>query len=205
MGPGADIDTLCIGPSYVNREEDFFILLCDIFYDMEEVTELQHLDVDVFNSSVLCNVDEQTACSLNGGRVADQILKLVQNFEGVAILYITSIDKKVQALVISIILGRYMGPGADIDTLCIGPSYVNREDVDVFNSSVLCNVDEQTARSLNGGRVADQILKLVQNFEGVAILYITSIDKKVQALVIFIILGRLLDFKLTSQNKGNAH
>ncbi|CAN7016648.1 unnamed protein product [Brassica oleracea var. botrytis] len=80
---------------------------------------------------------------------------------------------------------RYMGPGADIDTLCIGPSYVNREfqgisidllyasvsllvipqDVDVFNSSVLCNVDEQTARSLNGGRVADQILKLVQNFE----------------------------------------
>ncbi|KAH0897338.1 hypothetical protein HID58_046906, partial [Brassica napus] len=83
---------------------------------------------------------------------------------------------------------RYMGPGADIVTLCIGPSYVNREvalfqgisidllyasvsllvipqDLDVSNSSVLCNVDEQTARSLNGGRVADQILKLVQNFE----------------------------------------
>lgn len=40
-GPGADIDTLCIGPSYVNREEDFFIILHDILAEMDEVTELQ--------------------------------------------------------------------------------------------------------------------------------------------------------------------
>ncbi|XP_015061062.1 nuclear poly(A) polymerase 4 isoform X2 [Solanum pennellii] len=40
-GPGADLDTLCVGPCYVNREEDFFILLHDILAEMEEVRELQ--------------------------------------------------------------------------------------------------------------------------------------------------------------------
>ncbi|GFZ04203.1 poly(A) polymerase 2 [Actinidia rufa] len=39
--PGADIDTLCVGPSYVNREEDFFFVLHNILAEMEEVTELQ--------------------------------------------------------------------------------------------------------------------------------------------------------------------
>jgi poly(A) polymerase len=40
-GPGADIDTLCVGPSYVNREEDFFFVLHSIFAEMEEISELQ--------------------------------------------------------------------------------------------------------------------------------------------------------------------
>ncbi|PPD92734.1 hypothetical protein GOBAR_DD10330 [Gossypium barbadense] len=122
-GPGADIDTLCVGPSYVNREEDFFIILRDILAEMEEVTELQpvpdahvpvmkfkfqgisidllyasisllvvpdailsirqyaYLDLDISQGSVLLNVDEQTVRSLNGCRVANQILKLVPNVE----------------------------------------------------------------------------------------------------------------------------
>uniref|UniRef100_A0A804R3S2 Poly(A) polymerase n=2 Tax=Zea mays TaxID=4577 RepID=A0A804R3S2_MAIZE len=40
-GPGADVDTLCVGPSYVNREEDFFIVLHEILAQTEDVTELQ--------------------------------------------------------------------------------------------------------------------------------------------------------------------
>ncbi|KAF5948557.1 hypothetical protein HYC85_014514 [Camellia sinensis] len=36
-GPGADMDTLCVGPSY----EDFFIILHDMLAEMEEITELQ--------------------------------------------------------------------------------------------------------------------------------------------------------------------
>ncbi|KAL6285584.1 hypothetical protein ACE6H2_009974 [Prunus campanulata] len=112
--PGDEIEMLCVGPSYVNQEEDFFFILQNILAEMEEVTELQPLpdahipvmkfkfdgvpidllyasisllvvpeDLDISDVSLLYDVDEPTVRSLNGCRVADQILKLVPNIEKV--------------------------------------------------------------------------------------------------------------------------
>ncbi|KAI3857808.1 hypothetical protein MKX03_033936 [Papaver bracteatum] len=39
-GPGADIDTLCVGPKHVTREEDFFLELYGMLADLPEVSEL---------------------------------------------------------------------------------------------------------------------------------------------------------------------
>ncbi|KAF7124823.1 hypothetical protein RHSIM_Rhsim12G0203400 [Rhododendron simsii] len=117
-GPGADIDTLCVGPSYVNREEDFFFGLHNILAEMEEVTELQPVpDAHV------------------------PVMKL--KFDGVSIdlLY------------------------ASISLLVVPEVSAYEQDLDISDLSVLDNVDEPTVRSLNGCRVADQILKLVPNVE----------------------------------------
>ncbi|KAG9160293.1 hypothetical protein Leryth_018944 [Lithospermum erythrorhizon] len=58
------------------------------------------------------------------------------------------------------------GPGADIDTLCVGPRHATRKDLDISQESILHAVDDETVRSLNGCRVTDQVLHLVPNIQG---------------------------------------
>ncbi|KAK3148034.1 hypothetical protein QOZ80_3BG0289790 [Eleusine coracana subsp. coracana] len=91
-GPGADIDTLYVGPRHAPRNEYFFQWLHDILAEMPEVSELHpvpdahvpvlgfkfngisidllyanlaHVDLDLSQDSILHNVDEQTVRSLN--------------------------------------------------------------------------------------------------------------------------------------------
>ncbi|CAH1453772.1 unnamed protein product [Lactuca virosa] len=103
-GPGADIDTLCVGPRHVSRDEDFFGKLKKMLSDMPYVTELHHVPeahvpmmkfklngVSIYllyaklslwvipEDSILQNADEQMVRSLNGCRVTNQIMRYIQN------------------------------------------------------------------------------------------------------------------------------
>ncbi|PPR98465.1 hypothetical protein GOBAR_AA22199 [Gossypium barbadense] len=145
-GPGADIDTLCVGPSYVNREE--------------EVTELQpvpdaHVPVMRFKFQGI-SIDLLYA-SIS--------LLVVPDFLIESGLY----ESKEEAAKREEVLGHISEQtrfAISIDLLYASISLlVVPDDLDISRESVLHNVDEQTVRSLNGCRVADQILKLVPNVE----------------------------------------
>lgn len=106
---GADIDTLCVVPKQV-KKEDFFKDFQKILRERPEVEELTAVeeayvpvmnmefsgipidlvfasidvnkvgdDLELFDNNLLRNLDEPTARSLNGSRVTDDILRLVPN------------------------------------------------------------------------------------------------------------------------------
>ncbi|OZJ02461.1 hypothetical protein BZG36_04108 [Bifiguratus adelaidae] len=108
-GAGADIDTLCVLPSMVTRE-DFFETMYEILKEREEVAELtavpdayvpvikmhfQGIPIDFVcailrlqkipdtlelkDNNLLRDIDERDVRSLNGSRVTDEILRLVPN------------------------------------------------------------------------------------------------------------------------------
>lgn len=108
---GADIDTLCVVPQMVDRE-DFFTVFVDMLRETEDVTEVRpvavafvpliklyfdgiemdilfarlnletiHEKIDLKDSNLLRNLDEKCVRSLNGCRVTDEILHLVPNIE----------------------------------------------------------------------------------------------------------------------------
>ncbi|TDL29399.1 poly polymerase [Rickenella mellea] len=108
-GPGSDIDTLCVVPKHVSRE-DFFDVFEPMVRDFEGVTEVSGVpeafvpiiklkisgiaidflmarlalstipeDLSLRDDNLLRNLDERCIRSLNGSRVTDEILRLVPN------------------------------------------------------------------------------------------------------------------------------
>ncbi|KAL5530370.1 PAP1 [Sanghuangporus sanghuang] len=108
-GPGSDIDTLCVVPKHVSRE-DFFEIFEPMLREFEGVTEVSGVpeayvpiiklkiegipidflmarlalssipdDLSLRDDNLLKNLDDRCIRSLNGSRVTDEILRLVPN------------------------------------------------------------------------------------------------------------------------------
>ncbi|KAJ2805027.1 polynucleotide adenylyltransferase [Coemansia helicoidea] len=106
-GAGADLDTLCVVPSHVQRS-DFFEIMVEMLRERSEVTKLTPVpethvpvikmefsgvdidmtvavlqqpvvpeDQDLADNNLLRNMDPVSVRSLNGSRVTDEILRLV--------------------------------------------------------------------------------------------------------------------------------
>ncbi|KAF8908322.1 Poly(A) polymerase central domain-containing protein [Mucidula mucida] len=110
-GPGTDIDTLCVVPKHVSRE-DFFDTFEPMLKEVEGVTEVAGIpeayvpivtacisgipidflmarlalssipeDLSLADDNLLRNLDDRCVRSLNGSRVVNEILRLVPNIE----------------------------------------------------------------------------------------------------------------------------
>ncbi|PWN41576.1 Poly(A) polymerase [Ceraceosorus guamensis] len=110
-GPGADVDTLCVVPKHVQRE-DFFGVFEQMLRAREEVTEVSPVpeafvpiigckfsgisidflfgrlalpkiedSLSLQDDNLLRNLDERDVRSLGGSRVTDEILRLVPNVQ----------------------------------------------------------------------------------------------------------------------------
>ncbi|DBA03160.1 TPA: hypothetical protein N0F65_003880 [Lagenidium giganteum] len=109
--PGADIDTICVAPRHVTRE-DFFTSLKEIFLKNPKVTNLVSIEgaivpiitfdyeeinidlqiailprntipdnINILDDNILSGVDTATEKSLNGPRVTELMIKLTPNRE----------------------------------------------------------------------------------------------------------------------------
>ncbi|KAJ7462038.1 poly-A polymerase [Mycena latifolia] len=110
-GPGSDIDTLCVVPKHVSRD-DFFEVFEPMLMEMEGVSEVSGVpdayvpiikakisgipldflmarlalssipdDLSLRDDTLLRNLDERCVRSLGGSRVTDEILRLVPNVQ----------------------------------------------------------------------------------------------------------------------------
>jgi poly(A) polymerase len=110
-GPGSDIDTLCVVPKHVSRE-DFFSVFEAMLREMDGATEVAGVpeayvpiitatisgvpidflmarlalssvpdDLSLQDDNLLRNLDDRCVRSLNGSRLVDELLRLVPNVQ----------------------------------------------------------------------------------------------------------------------------
>uniref|UniRef100_M8BP45 polynucleotide adenylyltransferase n=1 Tax=Aegilops tauschii TaxID=37682 RepID=M8BP45_AEGTA len=171
--PGADIDTLCVGPKYVNRE-DFFTILCGILAQMEEVSELQPLpdahfpamkfklhgiSINLLYANVSLAVVPSDFFTILCGILAQ--MEEVSELQPLPDAHFPAMKFKLHGISINLLYANV--------SLAVVPS-----DLDISQNSVLYGVDEVNLLSLSECRVADQILDLVPNIEAPG--YLREVD-----------------------------
>ncbi|GAY56406.1 hypothetical protein CUMW_171690 [Citrus unshiu] len=177
-GPGADIDALCVGPSYVSREEDFFFILHNILAEMEEVTELQPvldahvpvmkfkfdgLSIDLLYASIsrLVVREWMTIAAMSHFFMLGEITEFKMcSFLSKMIREERDVEDRGSKYTYT-----YYDVYCFLNSAGMSSALCHLQDLDISDMSVLYDVDEPAGRSLNGCRVADQILKLVPNVE----------------------------------------
>ena len=137
-GPGADIDTLCVGPRHCTREEDFF-------------------EVDASRPSLYRVLAVRAACcAASASARADP--PRAQETPGVSEL------QPVPDAFTPVIKMKFCGISIDLLYARLNVGSVP-DELSLTADSILRNLDEASVRSLNGCRVTDALLSLVPDVD----------------------------------------
>lgn len=174
-GPGADIDTLCVGPSYATREEDFFgsqphclQAVLAALPDVEALRAVTAAYVPVMEMKVgagCCWVQPAAGCrlavqpcgaatwcgqgALSAGRLLDGCCTWLDSQEGLCRQH--PVEPTTSCL-------QFCGISIDLLYARLAVPLV-REELDIGATATLRHCDDQSVRSLNGCRVTDMILR----------------------------------------------
>ena len=180
-GPGADIDTLCVGPSYATREEDFFgsepHCLQAILAGLPDVAALRAVTgayVPVMEMKVrrrvLCVGVEVMGAGACGVLEVEGAagMPVCLHCTATCLLTIPLLGARVPPQHASLparppaCLPALQFSGISIDLLYARLALpLVRDDLDIGATHMLRHCDDQSVRSLNGCRVTDMILRCV--------------------------------------------
>lgn len=148
-GPGTDIDTLCVVPKHVSRE-DFFETFEDMLKEMDGVTEV----------SVSCCDSRSLSCGA----------KFLQHTQGVPDAYVPVIGAKIMGIPLDFTMARLASSTIPDDLSLKDDNLLRNLDercVRSLNGMALAlhNPGAPFPLVVLGSRVTDEILRLVPNVE----------------------------------------